>query len=385
MSSSIRRVLVLVLLSFALASCGRYFTAELSGYVKDSESEDGVDGAVIRIYEKEPSTADESGFIVETASANSGGNGGYYNHRIIWQNLFPAFGSEGDTNSVWLGITHHDYLSAIVEVRGLLSDTVNFVPDVLLDRAAFSVPTVTGRVVGPSGAGVNGVRVVLDVLSTSDTEDYVTGSTTIGGEAGRYEFTDVSWSDEDAAGSGTDTEAAELVIDDEAYTSSQVISIVLSADQTFDVSTAFSVNRIDATSFSTTLTGRCVNQYGAAPDVQNIAAQGIEVKCTFSDDDGAHTLYDQTNANGTYSFFIQWTDTTPGDFLEGTADSTIPVGEDGLIAEVTFADPNFSGLSFEGVTPGTYELPSSPPASGDDRQVKSWLDPNYAPDAIVVH
>ena len=493
----LKLVCIALCISTALTSCGWYFTSDIAGYVKDSESENGIDGAVIRIYLEQPATADADGFIVETASATSSGNAGYFSHRVIWQNLLPSFGEEGDSNSLWLGITHEDYLAAVVEIRGILSDTVNLVPDVTLDRAGFSVPLVTGRVVDPSGDGVNGVRVVLDIPTTEEEEDYVSVTTDFEDEAGRYRFTDVSWRDDEAAGSGSDTEDVEVYIDDNQYSSMDVLTVSLVSDQEITIpdtdnirasSDEFSVDRvwgrildvageplngvriildlastdgvdetedyiatsatvdgdegiyefinvtwtdetqlgsitdnetatltiddndyeaaaplaitlqsgdeqeivqditvtrIDATDFASRLTGRCLTRSGTAPDIQDLPVRGVEVTCTWSDDDGAHTLYGQTDINGEYSFYIQWTDATPGDFLDGPAEPTIPAGEDGLIVEIVFAPP-FNTESFIGATAGTPELPVGVGAADDDRLVKSWLNPNYAPDVINV-
>ena len=103
----------------ALASCGGYYTADIAGYVKDDETGAGVNGAIIRVYSEEPETADAEGFTVETASMTSGGNAGYYSHKIIWRNWLPAFGDEGDSGSVWLAITHDDYVPAITVAREL--------------------------------------------------------------------------------------------------------------------------------------------------------------------------------------------------------------------------------------------------------------------------
>ena len=480
-----------------VTSCGRYFSAEIAGYVKDSDNETGVDGAVIRIYHEEPESANADGFIVETASITSGGNPGYFSHRIIWQKLFPEFGAEGDTGSLFLGITHADYLPTVTEVRGVLSDTLNLVPDVRLDRATFVAPRVTGLVVDPTGAGVDGVRVVLDLVSTEDeTSDYVAFTGEVEGVTGTYEFEDVTWRDDEAAGSGSDTEtatisvedpdysspanvsvslvsdveiivsdsitaldaeylvprvsgrvldaagapingvrvvldlastdgagededyvvntalvegedgvfdftdvrwedpvalesllvedteSATLRIDDNEYEAAAPVDVTLTSDEEYELATDISVSRIDSTSFEVTVVGRCIERYGTAPDLQDIPAQGIEVSCAFEIGGTTNVLYDQTDANGEYSFFIQWTDATPRDFEEGTPDTTIPVGEDGIIVELGFATP-FENVSFDGSNPGVYELPSSPTDPRDDRQIKSWLAPNYVPDAVV--
>ena len=158
------------------------------------------------------------------------------------------------------------------------------------------------------------------------------------------------------------------LFDDNDYETTTEITITLESEQAAEVDQNFTVTRIDSTSFETTVTGRCLDRSGTAPDIVDTPARGVEVVCTYTDDDGAHTLYDQTDVNGEYSFFVQWTDAESRDFVDGTPDSTIPKGEDGLVVEIAFDAP-FDGESFTGA---------------DNRLVKSWLDPNYVPDAIHV-
>ena len=71
-------LIVFSVVLLTLTGCGRYFTAEIAGYVKDSENDEGIDGAVIRMYNAEPASPDAESFIVETASVTSNGNPGYF-------------------------------------------------------------------------------------------------------------------------------------------------------------------------------------------------------------------------------------------------------------------------------------------------------------------
>ena len=357
-------IAVIVATALVISACnvGYFFSAEIAGYVKDSESEVGVDGVIVRIYLEEPASADADGFIIETATGTSGGNPGYFSHRVVWQSVEADFGAEGDSNSVWLGVAHADYVDSVAEVRGVLSDTVNYIPDVWLDRAAFTASSVTGEVVDAAGSGVNGIRIVLDVISTDLEEDYTTVTTVVAGVEGTYQFTGVTWRDDAAAGAGTDTEEVRIFVDDDEYSSDDELTVLLASDQNIEVAQSISVVRTAPTFFETTLEGRCIRESGTAPDIQELPVQGVEVTLTFTDDEGVHTLYAQSDNNGSIAFFIQWTDAEYGDFVDGIDDATIPTGEDGLEVVVT------------------YEAPFD--TSSTTRNVKSWLDPNYLPDAV---
>lgn len=363
-----------------LSGCGGYYTGEIAGYIKDSENAAGINGAVIRIYAEEPASASEDGFIVETASMSSGGNGGYFSHKIIWQSYFPAFGEEGDSGSVWLGIVHGDYTDAIAHVRGVISDTVNVVPDILLVRATFETPEITGRLVDVAGEGVNGIRLELDLASTTDeAEDYVTTTATIDGNPGTYRFQNVSWRDEAPDSPSADTESATVIIDDPDYESAAPLQLLVTSDQAVEAADTIVVTRKARSDFSVTLQGRCINRYTSSSGVEENPAPGVEVTVTYkTQDDTLHTLYDQTDGTGSFSFFIQWTDDSSGDFdgpsPDGADDSSIPEGEDGLYVQIQYDTP-FNGEDVIGGDANAYD--------GNDFLLKSWIDPNVLPDAVV--
>ena len=369
-----------------LAGCGGYYTGEIAGYIKDADSSEGINGAIIRIYSEEPASAAADGFIIETASMSSGGNGGYFSHKIVWHNNFPVFGEEGDSGSVWLGIAHEDYTDSITHVRGVISDTVNVVPDILLERATFETPEITGRIVNISGEGVNGIRVELDLASTTDdTEDYVTTTATFDGNVGTYRFQNVTWRDEAPDSPSADTENATVTVDDPDYASASTLALLITSDQAVEAADDMVVTRKPRTEFSVNLQGRCINRYTVASQgVDENPAPGIEVMVTYKTEDGTlHTLYDQTDGTGSFSVFIQWTDTDPRDFdgppPAGTTDTSIPEGEDGLFVQIQFDAP-FDTITALG---GDIVGGNANVFEADDFLLKSWIDPNILPDNVV--
>jgi len=362
------KLLIVTILTTLLFGCGRYYSAEIAGYVRDSNNDNGINGAIIRMYLTKPESADSGGFIAETASMTSGGNDGYYNHKIIWQTTNPKFSDEGDSGSIWISVTHPDYTSKIVEVSGIISDTVNVVPDIKLKRATFSCPTVTGKVVNVNGEGVNGVRVVLDLQSTPDNDsDYVTTTTTLNNEPGSYRFNNVTWRDEHPDSAETDTENATIYIDDSEYTSDTTLNVKLTSGQDNEIPDNITVTRKPRSEFSTTVTGRCIERVVKTDgEVQIIPLQGIDVTITYTDDNDSHTLTDTTDNNGNFSIMVQWTDSTPGE-------NDSPQGEDTQDISIYYTD-----------TSGTYSF-SYTQSSPGSFTIRSWKNPNYLPDAEGTH
>ncbi|MCD6120202.1 MAG: hypothetical protein J7K04_00015 [Spirochaetales bacterium] len=341
-----------------LSGCSRFYSAEIAGYIKDSNSGNGINGAIIRMYLEEPEAANSDNFIVETASMVSGGNNGYFNHKIMWETWNAKFGDEGDSGTIWLGVTHDDYSPAIIKVSGIISDSVNLVPDIKLDRATFSSPTVTGRVVNVNGEGVNGVRIVLDLASTTDEDqDYITTTATINGNTGTYEFRNVTWRDDSPDSEDSDTEDITLIIDDPDYTASGSLSAIITSDQDNNIQYDITVSRKPRTDFSANVTGTCIFKTTKTDgEVQKIPIPGITVQIDYLDDNGSHKLYDTTDSNGNYSLLIQWTDSTP---------TNDPEGEDELPINVSYTDPS-STYTFNPLNNYT---------------IRSWINPNTLPES----
>ena len=77
-------------------SCQPAFTADIAGYVLDIETEKGIEGATIRIFEKEPETALDTPYISETSTSSAIDSNGSFSKSIIWRDILPQFGEDGD-------------------------------------------------------------------------------------------------------------------------------------------------------------------------------------------------------------------------------------------------------------------------------------------------
>ena len=354
-----------------LLSCGRYYRANIAGYVKDEENKGGINGARVRIYSGQPAAADAAGYILETSTMASGGNNGYFSQEIIWLNWFGSFGDEGDTGEIWIGVTHEDYVPLVEQRTGILSDSPNVLADILMQRATFEMTSLEGRIIDSQNTGVNGVRVVLDLESTPDDDtDYVVVSRNANGEDGVFTFNNIRWRDETADTNSTDTENAGIYIDDTNYNSgydiNNKLAVTLSSGDEGEVTNPITVTRKPRTVFSANIQGRCLFKDWTATDNQEFPIRGVNVTLTYDDDNGTHTFYTQTNANGTYTFAVEWEQDPPSN--DGTG-LTLPEGED--VIKVT--------ISFE---PST--VPNNVYAFGPftDYAVKSWVNPNNMPDCI---
>ena len=185
---------------------------------------------------------------------SSQGNDGYYSNKIIWEESQPDFGEEGDSGTIWIGVSHEDYFSYVVKASGILSDTLNVVPDIQLTSTSFSSSEISGRIVDVNGEGINGVQVLLDLTSTEDVEqDYATTSATIEEVIGAFRFQDVTWQDSDpdfGEENGSETsssETAHIYVDDTDFysinTASNPIEITLTSNAETELSQNIEVRR----------------------------------------------------------------------------------------------------------------------------------------------
>ena len=360
------------LAALILAGCGGYYyRATIQGFVIDEETDAGINEATVRIYTDEVDSADAEGFVAQTSTVTQGGSAGYYSSTVIWRRVFGAYGREGDTTTIWIAVTHPDYGSAVVAAKGILSGDDNLVAPIRLDQTTFSIPALRGRVEDQNGAGLNGVRVVLEipVLSGDESPDErVTQTATIDGTPGRFEFAPVSWSDRNTADPGGEV-AAVVRVDDPEWGAEDGESpvqrevVLVPAEQTRHIATPFPVYRLPRTEFSTVVEGRLLERtedFGGQVDDRGV--QGVRVKLEYwrrtdeqpdphtDSDDPFRVLIDHTDAQGTYRFNVSWTDLAPGDFDHadvrsqaaisdepGATDGIAP-GEDGLIVRITYAD-----------------------------------------------
>lgn len=383
-----RIVLITLTAVVFLSSCGaNVYRATIQGFVRDTITDAGINDAFVRIYDRQPETATDEGFFALTSTVTQGGNAGFFSSAVLWRSVFSRFGAEASTGEIWLGITHPDYADIVVQAVGILSDETNSLATTFMESTSFRVDEVRGQVVDTNGDGVNGVRIVLDFLATDDPEDEVvlTETDETSGEDGVFTFADLVWTDDEAAGQDSDDEDVVIgIVDDDEWESTEQISATLTSGQDRDFgSNPINATRQARTDFNATVLGVAYSYYdgdgagGGSPDEPDVPAVGLEVLLSFTDGDGTVIeQLQQTAADGSFQFAIDWTDSTPGNFDDGAADSSavdsqIPDGEDGLLVDITY-DPNGTW------TPNPFD-PTGLDITGF--RVKSWITPNRLPEA----
>jgi len=351
-----------------IQSCGYYYTATLQGYVIDDETEDGINGATIYIYYSDPGDADTlaedpssgSNFVTSTTTSTSNNNDGYFSSKVIWENSFGKYGQEGDTTNLYILIVDDDYAPVLKKLTGIFSDSTNTLEDIRLSSVTHIVPEISGTILDTQGNPVNNVRLVLDLTpnDSSDDEDYVTSSTEIDGEEGRFQFTDVTWNDD--LSSNEELEVL-IRIDDTSWQSSEDLTITIQEGSSYEVADSEipRVSRKARDSFSQTLSGSLYEQITTSNATVNNGISGIEVQLSYNTEDSAgnqtlKTLVSSTDDNGDYSFDVQWYDYSPKINPSGV---DIPEGEAELDFTIKFNVGGTSGADW--YFKNTLEAPSS--------------------------
>lgn len=282
-----------------LASCaGDFYSADVAGFVKRkppssqsmAEEPAGINGVEVRVFLREPEGFDSDGFIVHTRTSPNRAAGepldGYFSHRVAWEASSSDFGEEGDSRTLWLATRHPDYHSTIVEVPGVLSDSVNLIPDVLLAGIEMQAGPIEGRVL-LDGIGENGVRVVMHLEDRPGTV-YETRTAPMGDDAGFYTFNDVSWPDDDG-----ETKSATISVDDPEYRSLGEVSVELSDGFAVDVESPIEIQ-------SNTL--RIPSLVGTVVDALSNGVSGVRVRASADGVVGVRRWATITDEAGRYGF-----------------------------------------------------------------------------------
>lgn len=352
-----------LLAAFILSSCGGYYyRATVQGFVVNDDSDTGVNEATVRIYTSEVSDPTADGFVSSTSTVTQGGNDGYYSSTVIWNNWFGAYGGEGDTTEIWLGISHPDFADRVVRAEGILSDDNNLVATIRMEETTFRLDELRGRVVDSNGEGVNGVRMVLDlpqVSGTDEREDRVVQSATVDGQTGTFAFGNVEWNDTNTAAATGELTAVIRVDDTEwgdpantgnpdpadDFTLEESV-VLLPADQPRTLASTIEIARLPRTEFTATVSGRVLERLTDGP---REGVQGVEVTLVYvRQTDGGpetETLITTSDGSGTFAFTVTWIDNAPRDFddadeqtgaTQGGETDGIDPGEDGLEIDITY-------------------------------------------------
>ncbi len=286
--------------ALSLSSCGlRYYSATVSGYVKESKPDAngavaGINGAEVLVYLEDPGLNAAALPSIRTSSMTSANNDGYWSHKVMWTTTDPAFADEGDSGELWIKVMRKGYFPQVVKVPGILSDSSNVVPTIELVKIVTT--ELRGKVVNEKGAGVNGVNVVLDLMTTVDEKaDYTATTATVNGEVGIFNFSDITWEDLDSKPTpakafspraildGTATELVKIYVDDpawysdansadERYKDAQVPFTITSGDAIVDIVSTPVV--VSSSTFTALLVkGRVADKAGAGMNKVTVALQ----------------------------------------------------------------------------------------------------------------
>ncbi|MCA9556352.1 MAG: hypothetical protein KC933_40380, partial [Myxococcales bacterium] len=88
-----------------IAGCVQYFEGEVQGFVRDEVTEEGINGATVRIYYD---GADDESYQLTFTQTNVD-DGFFIFRRIVWSTEHPWFGDEGDLTDVRVTVEHEDY------------------------------------------------------------------------------------------------------------------------------------------------------------------------------------------------------------------------------------------------------------------------------------
>jgi hypothetical protein len=242
--------------------------------------------------------------------------------------------------------------------------------NIVARKATFRVPLVEGRIVNGSGTGINGITVALNLESTATNQDATATTQDSGGQAGWFRFTDVLWTD--AEPETPERERFSLSVPEGDWN-----PIYLSAELTDGASltggTAISMTAVRRTywSYSATVSGRILLRRSTASgmDIQPLSGMGVHLASgaappllgSTSVPTGGMDV--QTDANGAYSFTLNWT-MAPAYVPAG------PNGGDSYSVDLTFADDGDAG--------------TTNPANVTGYSVQSWVNPNRVSDKFFV-
>ncbi len=197
-----------VLLLLAGTGCERYYECEISGYIRDDVSGEGVNKATVKVFFD---NGDETTYQQTLTQTYNGEDGFFVFRRVVWKTDSPLFGDEGDLHDIRIEVTHEDYQPYTSDVR-VVSGAANSVGDIHLLRAFFVAQSVEGRIRDREPdedgeyPGINGLTVELYIpdveidseeearawVDTHNPDDYAnTGNSE--DEGGHFTFHDVQW------------------------------------------------------------------------------------------------------------------------------------------------------------------------------------------------
>lgn len=348
------------LLPFYL-SCAPVFTAEISGYVLDAQTYEGIPGVELRFYRNKPDNFADTRYQYQTSTGNDN-NVGLFAQTVIWNDYLAQFGEDGDIIDMHFTIIHSQYQSKIESAIGIVSNASNTVPTILLSSLNASVDRLQGSV-STSEMLMNDVQVSL-YLGEEDLPYARTSTETINGLDGQYLFEDINWRDPTLSG----VTNAKVRIEDPRYTNPVPSEVTqeLFDQQSTEVLPEIIVEIARPQTFRADISGETSFLIETKSNAEYRPISGIEIILEWFYDDENQSIPKsavvRTDEDGHFFTTISWQDPIPDE------DNSIPIGEDALDVVISYPSGGSFGFS--------YNLTSY----NDTYTIRSWIE-NTLPSA----
>lgn len=322
-----------------LLSCAPVFTAEITGYILDAETYEGIPGVEVRLYKNKPANYADDSFLYQTSTGNDA-DIGLFSQTVIWSDYLAQYGKDGDVIDMHFTIIHPQYQSKIESTIGIVSGAVNSIPAITLNSLNASVDELQGSVT-TENILTNGIRVAL-YLGEEEIAYARTITQTINGVDGQYKFENIEWRDGLLAGSILAT----VQVEDPRFTNStpsQVTQEIFNQENT-ELLPEINVDLVRPPIFEANIYGKTTFLIETKNTAEYRPISGIEVALEWFYDDENQSIPKRdivrTDEDGMFSTTITWEDPVPDE------DNSVPAGEDQLDVTVSYPSGGIPGFSY---------------------------------------
>ena len=329
---------------FFLVSCAPVFTAEITGYVLDEDTFEGIGGVEIRFYNSTPKGNDDNNFVYQTSASTEATSLGFFQQNIIWSDYLPTYWEDGDVIDMYCTFLHPDYEPTTEKLKGIVSGTTNTVASVFLTPIHSSVESLQGSVFTIDGP-INDVQVAL-FLKNETTAFARTYTRNINGIDGQYLFEDITWIGNDFITGGA---KATVRVEDPRYDNPipGFVSQELYHQKSTELLPTMTVEQARPQVFRATVSGTISlaleNSTLNTIDYQPISGEEIEISWSYDDENQAdpRKAYIQTDENGYFETTIEWQDSVQDE------DNSVPPNADQIIVDIVFPSGISAGYNFD--------------------------------------
>lgn len=346
--------LSLFLLPFLL-SCAPVFTAEITGYILNTETYEGIPGVEVRMYRNKPANYADDSFLYQTSTGNDA-NLGLFSQTVIWNDYLAQYGKDGDVIDMHFTIVHPQYQSKIESTIGIVSGAVNTIPAILLNSLNASVEELQGSITAENIL-TNGIRVAL-YLGEEEIAYARTITETINGVDGQYRFENIEWRDVLLTGNIIAT----VQVEDPRYTNAtpSIVTQEIFNQENTELLPEINVDLVRPSVFEANIQGKTTFLIETKNTAEYRPISGVEIILEWFYDDENQSIPKRdivrTDDEGIFSTTITWEDPIPDE------DNSVPNGEDQVEISVSYPSGGIPGFSYDLTT------------FDDTHTIRSWIE-----------